>query len=112
MEKINFLNKTITKLEVNGKLITSEKEILEAEANYYQELYSEKLNKYSEKYENSIKIFLENNSTKQISNCDKNFCDQIITENEIIKSLKVYTMEKHQVQMAFHQNLINISGLI
>ncbi len=42
------MNKTITKLEVNGKLITIQKEILEAEANYYQELYSEKLNKYSE----------------------------------------------------------------
>ena len=91
LEKRNYLNKTITKLESNGKLISNEKEILNIEADFYNDLYSEKLNNNSQNYKNSLNIFLEKNSIfsiKKLSDKEKDFCEQNITEQEILKSLK------------------------
>jgi hypothetical protein len=88
LEKQNYLNKTISKLEDNGKLITNEKEILNAESTYYQKLYSEKLNINNDTYKDSINNFIHNNNVKQLSELEKKACDKEISEHEILSSLK------------------------
>ena len=81
-------NKTISKLEENGKLITNEKDILNAESTYYQQLYSENLNIHSDTYKDSINKFIQNNNNKQTSDIEKKACDKDISEQEILSSLK------------------------
>jgi hypothetical protein len=75
------LNKTISKLEENGRLITHENDILNTEANYYQQLYSEKLNSIND-------TFIHDNNITKISDVEKILCDKDITEEEILSSLK------------------------
>jgi len=88
LEKRNYLNKTISKLEENGQLITNEKDILNTEANYYQQLYSEKLNTNNDTYKKSLVTFIYNNNVKKISDSERILCDHDITEKEILSSLK------------------------
>jgi exonuclease III len=88
LEKRNYLNKTISKLEVNGKVLTKETDILNAEVNFYKTLYSEKLNNAETKYKDSMNHFLEDNSNKKLTNIEKSLCEKDITEEEILRSLK------------------------
>ena len=69
-------NKTISKLEENGKLIKNEKDILNAESTYYQQLFSKNLNIHSDTYNDSINRFIQNNSI------EKKACNKDISEQE------------------------------
>ncbi len=61
LEKCNYVNKLISKLEIEGKEITSPVEISEAQTKYYQHLYSDKLNQRNQNYTDSLNKFLINN---------------------------------------------------
>ncbi len=82
LEKQNYCNKLITNLEVDGKLIKEQQNIAEAQKHFFQNLYSEKLNRSNENYKNSLKDF------HKLSNSEKELCDQPLAEKEILNSLK------------------------
>ncbi len=86
-EKTNYCNKLISSLEVDGKLIKDQNNIAKAENDFFQKLYSEKLNWNDDSYKESLNDFLINNNTKKLTNQEKDTCDQDITENEILTSL-------------------------
>ncbi len=94
----------IKKVEVDGKLIKDQNNIDKAEKDFFQKLYSEKVNSNDDSYKESLNDFLINNNTKKLTNQEKDTCDHDITENEI-HHWNNYTMAKPQVLMAFPQLL-------
>ena len=54
LEKHNYVNKLITKLEIDNKLIHDPAMILSEQSKFYENLYSEKLDITSEKYISAI----------------------------------------------------------
>ncbi len=79
---------TISSHEVDGKLIKDQNNKAKAEKDFFQKLYSEKLNSTEDSYKESLNDFLINNNTKKLTNHEKDTCDQDITKNEILLSLK------------------------
>lgn len=75
IEKSNYVNKLVTKIEIEGKEIISTCEISDAQTKYYQNLYSEKLNRTSQNYSNSINEFWINNDMSKPDSEQKDFCD-------------------------------------
>ena len=88
LEKKNYCNKLITSLEVDGNIIKDQKNIAQAQKNFYQNLYSEKLNSSDASYNESLNNFLKNNKTRKLTNAEKDSCEQPITEKEILIALK------------------------
>ncbi len=88
LEKRNYCNKLITILEVDGKIIKDQLNIAKAQKNFYQNLYSEKLNSSEKSYKDSLNNFFINNKTKKLTNMGRDSCDHCITEKEILNSLK------------------------
>ncbi len=108
LKKKNYTNRLITQLEVNGKILKEQTNIANAQHIFYKEQYSQQINDKNPEYDKSLKQFLENSNTKKLTPDEANFCEQPITEKEILSSLKIYTIKKHLEQMIF----INFSGLI
>ncbi len=48
------------------------------------------MNSNDDSYKESLNDFLINNNTKKLTNQEKDICDQDITENEILTSLKQF----------------------
>ncbi len=88
LEELNYCNKLITSLEVDGKLIKEQWNIAEAQKYFFQNLCLEKLNPSNENYKNSLNDFLMNNNIHKLSNSEKELCDQPIAEKEILSILK------------------------
>ncbi len=88
LEKLNYCNKFITNLEVDGKIIKEQRNIAKAQANLFHILYSEKLVISNETYKNSLNDFLINNKISKLSNSEKESCEQPIVEKEILEALK------------------------
>ncbi len=86
LEKKNYTNKLITQWEVNGKIRKEQTNIANAQHTFYKELYSEQINDKSPEYDNSLKHFLENSNMKNTTPDEANFCEQPITEKEILSS--------------------------
>ncbi len=55
---------------------------------FYQNIYSETLNSFDTSYKESLNNFLINNKTRKLTNAEKDFCEQPITEKEILNALK------------------------
>ncbi len=85
LEKLNYCNKLITNLEVDGKIIKEQVNIAEAQANFFHNRYSEKLNIFNETYKNSLNDFLINNKISKLSNAEKESCEQPIVEKKFLK---------------------------
>jgi exonuclease III len=88
LEKRNSINKTITQLEVNEKMITNPEDILKAEKDFYENLYKEKLSEHSKTYQKASNTFLNQNYIPKISIEQKTLGDAEISEIEILKNLK------------------------
>jgi hypothetical protein len=88
LEKNNYINKLITTLNVDGKLIKNSSEISVAQSNFYRNLYSEKLDSIDQEYHNNIETFLTNNNMTKLNENETNYCDQPISESEILNSIK------------------------
>ncbi len=76
LKKLNYCYKQISSLEVDGKLIKEQRNIAEAQKQFFQNFYSEKLNPSNENYKNSLNDFLINNNIHKLSNSEKELCDQ------------------------------------
>jgi hypothetical protein len=81
LEKHNYENKNITKLEINGKEVTNEKDINKAIKEYYEKLYAE--NDCNLQLLDDITIDLP-----KLSDEDKSLTNGAITEVEALKALK------------------------
>jgi hypothetical protein len=88
LEKQNFCNKFISQLEIDGKKIQDAKEILKAEKDYYNSLYSEqKVDR--DVFQQNCDMFVKNENIPKISEEDRNQCETEVSESEILASLKV-----------------------
>ena len=88
LEKRNYISKTIYKLNVNGQIITSQKDILAEQKHFYKRIYSSRVS-WSEV---NCKRFLENNTNiTPLSDNDQFNCEGPVTEQEaqnVIKNMK------------------------
>ena len=89
LEKHNYCNKLITKLEIDNMIITDAKEILQEEKKYYEKLYSKQLNEDSTEFNEMCDRFTKNINIPRISEDDRNRCDELVTEKELLSSLKL-----------------------
>ena len=86
--KKNYINKLISALEINGKITNDQSIISQEQTNFYQKLYSEKLNNRDPGYIESLNEFLANNNLPEITEEQKEFCNKTISEVEILNSIK------------------------
>ena len=88
LEKRNYISKTIYKLNVNGQIITSQKDILAEQKHFYKRIYSSRVS-WSEV---NCKRFLENDTNiTPLSDNDQLNCEGPVTKQEaqnVIKNMK------------------------
>ena len=87
LEKRNYVNKLITKLNVNGTEVVNPEEILKEQKNFYQKLYSRKLYTNVETENDTIK-FLNPQNVNPILYVTREILDGCLTEKEIKDVLK------------------------
>ena len=88
LEKSNYNNKHITKLiDIDNNQITDPKTILEMEKNFYEKLYQAKSPPHDEYRESEASIFNELD-LPQINENEKEKCDELLSDNELLKSIK------------------------
>ncbi len=73
---------------MNGKFIKDPTVISEAQTDFYQNFYPEKLNEQNDNYQDSLYEFLNNNEMPILNNDKKTCCDKPICEADILKSIK------------------------
>ena len=86
LEKHNFCNKLISQLQINDKVITDPKQILEEEKQYYEKLYTDNIDECV--FEENCEIFTKNKNIPKITNSDRDYCESKLLESEILSSLK------------------------
>ena len=87
LEKQNFCNKLITQLNVDGDIIRDPKQILSAQKNYYNDLYTENI-KQDDIFIENVEMFTDHPLVPKITEEHKHKCEQSISESEVLKSLK------------------------
>ena len=91
LEKRNAVKKCIKKLNVDGRCITKQNEILKHQKEFYQNLYSSQDNDCSE---NDILSFLSNSSFSKLNDELRNSCEGKITPEECDEVLKSFENNK------------------
>ncbi len=89
LEKRNYTNKLITQLNVDGINITDPEKILHAEKQFYENLYKDNIDTQSDEYKLATSYFTSEHEKPVLDEVDKLFCDTDISENEVLKSLKL-----------------------
>ncbi len=92
LEKRNFKQKHIIKLESEDKVITNPNEILNEELKFYENLYKAKIN--PETIDNDDVIFPQHNNHPKLSNEDKLSLEGEITEEECLNAIKAMPNNK------------------
>jgi hypothetical protein len=92
---LNLINRnkrktTLNKILDNGKEVTDAKQILELQANFYENLYNNKINKDKEEIINYLKTI----DVPKIDETCKDDCDGRVTLEECTKALKLMKMNK------------------
>jgi len=88
LEKNNYCNKHITQLQINENIVNCPKEILYAEKEFYENLYSESIDINSASFKRATELFTKSANIPRITNEEKLQCEEDLTESEILKSLK------------------------
>jgi exonuclease III len=88
LERNNYLNKSLSQLEINNEKITNPKKILDAAGNFYENLYSEKIDHNTDIFNENTSQFTESSSIPKISEESKQTCDTDLSESELLESLK------------------------
>ncbi len=86
---------------MNCKIIKDQKNIANAQKNFYQNLYSEKLNSNDNSYKDSLDNFINKNPIKRLSDKEHMLCDRPITESGILQCLKNLNNEKNRNRWTF-----------
>ena len=90
LEKHNYCNKLITKLKVGENLITDPIQILDEGQTFYQNLYSENVG-HDESHMREIgNTFTNTDSLPKINAIQQEHCERLMTENDLLKSLKAF----------------------
>jgi hypothetical protein len=87
LEKRNYINKVIDKLQIDDTLINSEKEILKAEMEFYSNLYRNPIDQNEEIW-NARAILMKDANLPMLSQTEKDKCNNELTEYEILTGLK------------------------
>ncbi len=82
------MNKLITQLQINDKIIEEPLEISDALRSFYKNLCSQKLNENDDSYQTSLNLFLLNENSKMLTQEDEELCDCELSKEEILNSLK------------------------
>ncbi len=82
LEKRNGAAKTMTQLKVDNKIVTDHKKILEAQRDYYKNLYSAR-----PVDEETSKAFLCDRYVKKLNDAQQEMCEGLITLAEVKKTL-------------------------
>ena len=90
LEKARSNQKTITCLKTSKGVITDPSAVMEECRQFYKKLYSK--NKTVDL--STCSEFLENDSIPKLSNEKKDFCEQVITEQELFATLKKFKKNK------------------
>ena len=85
LEKSKYVNKTVYKIEKDGILITDQTKILPEMAQYYESLYSSKIDTMTMEHED---IFFDENNILKINLEQSDSCEGLITLGEIKEVLK------------------------
>ena len=89
MEKNNYCNKHITQLNVNDENITDPERILQEERRFYQQLYSKHLYEADDpNLKKSLNSFLRDNEVPQITDDERDKCEEVLNEKELLKAIK------------------------
>lgn len=88
LEKKNYTNKVISQLNINGDIITDSNAILKAQYNFYNTLYTDKIDTSDCNYNLSIESFTKTPDLPKLSTEQSQQLDQVFTEKEIHNSLK------------------------
>ena len=94
LEKNNYCNKLISKLQVDNKLITNAKEILNEEKHFYEKLYSNPKDHCNEKTRECTEYFAKSSNIPRLTDDQKNKCDEPISEKELLLSIKAMKNNK------------------
>lgn len=92
LEKRNYTNKLISKLNINGNIVENEKTILQETEQFYCNLYKSKTNPNAQ--QNNINKFLDNQYINALNEEEKNNCEGNITYDEIIEIIKIMKQNK------------------
>ena len=106
LEKHNYVSKTITRLNVNGKIITDPKDILAEQRNFYKELYSEKNCNLSEE---DTEYFLNKECIRTLKDEQILLCEGSLKEKEVKQVLANMSNNKSLVVMVSPRSFINFS---
>ena len=85
LEKRNYVKKVITKIEVEGETLTVQEDILQAQKEFYEDLYSSKVDQSKE---NNLNLFLKPENINRISHVQRASCEGEITDEEVKKVIK------------------------
>ena len=88
LEKRNFSNKTITQIKVGPSTITGKNNILQAQHDFYKDLYTEKLNDNNQHYNDAFEFMTKDIQYPTVSDEDREILDGSFTEKEILNSVK------------------------
>jgi len=86
LEKKNYINKLINKLNIEGNIIQNQKSILQETSNFYQNLYRSII--VPEEHNNHIDMFLNNNFINKLTEQQKQECEGNISIEEIKCAIK------------------------
>ena len=84
LEKRNYINKIIHKLNIDGTIITDPSEILAKQREFYQNIYNPSVSGN----ENLFSKFFKRDNISKLGPEDRNFCEGAITVNEVKHVLK------------------------
>ena len=86
LEKKNYTNKLINKINIGGDIINNQKTILSETSKFYQDLYTTKTNPND--YQDLLDTFLSNTHIRHLDEDQKQGCEGNITTDEIKQVLK------------------------
>lgn len=91
LEKRNYVNKNISKLDIEGKHINKQEEILQEVKEFYKQLYA---NKDQDLDDVNLKDLLQKVEVPKINNKIKEILDAEITKQEVLQALKNFKNDK------------------
>ena len=88
LEKNNYCNKLIDKIQNGDQIITDPTEVLRAEKTYYENLYTNKADTDKDTFVNCQKKFTSHPDIPKLNSHQSEQCERYISESELLRSLK------------------------
>ena len=92
LEKKNYVNKLINKLDIDGNIIQNQPKILQETENFYQNLYKSRISQVEQ--HNNLNTFLNGRWINELNENQKQSCEGNITLDEIKIAIKEMKHDK------------------